>query len=123
MYGHSTPGNSQTHDVVEVVVGTDSTVVEIRGDMPGYSPAVGEFVLSGRESAADWLSTNFLENGSILILPVPDWRDLKTAVSGGPRFVQNGSYYADPMHGKTSPCPIKRPTTIHDNPEAPLVQP
>ena len=52
-YGHTTPGKSVSSNVVEVVVGSDSIVQEIRKNETGIQISTGCYVLTGRESAAD----------------------------------------------------------------------
>ena len=98
-YGHTTPGKSVSSNVVEVVVGSDSTVQEIRKNKTGIQISTGCYVLTGRESAADWLSTNISlgEKLTLELTTVPDWRNLWQAASGGPRIVKDGQYYADPI--------------------------
>ncbi len=99
LYGCATPGSSLSNNVVEVLVNADSLVQEIRENQPGLNIPSGSFVLTGRESAADWLITNISlgEQISLDLATLPDWRNLQQAVSGGPRFVANGAYYSDPM--------------------------
>jgi hypothetical protein len=97
-YGRNTPGSTLSSSVVEVVVGADSLVTELRSDQLGVSVPVGGYVLTGREGSATWLTTHVSvgEKLAINYATIPDWRNLWQAVSGGPRFVKDGAYYADP---------------------------
>lgn len=98
-YGYTTPGNSLSNNVVEVVVGSDSIVQQIRQNQSGVNINAGSYVLTGREQAANWL-LNHITIGEKLMLDlitVPDWHNLWQAISGGPRIVQNGQYYSDPI--------------------------
>ena len=98
-YGHTTPGSAVSSDIVEVLVGADSTVKEVRRNRPGIEIPAGNFVLSGREQAARWLRANLApgEKVSLILKTKPDWRNLWQAISGGPRIVRNGAFYADPV--------------------------
>ena len=98
-YGHSTPGNALSNNVVEVVVGADSLVQEIRHNQSGITIPLDSYVLIGREQAANWLLSNITvdERLTLDLITNPDWHNLWQSVSGGPRIVQNGQYYADPL--------------------------
>ncbi|MEA3288423.1 MAG: phosphodiester glycosidase family protein [Candidatus Marinimicrobia bacterium] len=99
LWGTTTPGRNLSANVVEVIVGPDSLVQNVRHNQSGVLIPEAYYVLTGRESAADWLLAN-IEVGEQLTLDLttlPDWHNLHQAVSGGPRFVENGQYYADPM--------------------------
>lgn len=98
-YGHTTPGSSISNNVVEVVVNADSIVQEVRQNQSGIQVPEGSYVLTGREGAANWLTDNITvgEKLTLDLITVPDWKNLWQAASGGPRIVQNGQYYADPI--------------------------
>jgi len=98
-YGHTTPGNSVSSNVVEVLVGPDSTVSSSRDNQTGINIPEDHYVLTGREAAADWLRNNITvgETLELDLITVPDWKNLWQAASGGPRIVENGAYYADPI--------------------------
>lgn len=99
LYGHRTPGKIASWKEVEVVVGPDSLVKEVRWNQQGIIIQKNDFVIAGRESAADWLLQN-IEVGERIYLnlaTIPDWSDLQEAISGGPRIVKDGEYYADPI--------------------------
>lgn len=98
-YGATTPGSSLSNNVVEVVVGPDSLVSEIRQNQSGISIPTGYYVLTGREQSATWLMNNITvgERLTLDLITTPDWKNLWQAISGGPRIVQNGQYYADPI--------------------------
>lgn len=98
-YGRATPGSAVSSSVVEVLVGPDSTVTQIRQNQPGIQIPPASYVLTGREQAANWLLANVQlgERITLDLTTVPDWKNLHHAVSGGPRILKDGSYYADPM--------------------------
>ncbi|NQT96131.1 MAG: phosphodiester glycosidase family protein [Candidatus Marinimicrobia bacterium] len=98
-YGHATPGSSLSGNVVEVLVNSDSLVQAIHHNQPGINIPANYYVLTGREGAANWLLNNIALNERLTLelTTLPDWRNLWESVSGGPRIVQNGQYYADPM--------------------------
>jgi hypothetical protein len=98
-YGTISPGSSLSNNVVEVVVGPDSLVTEIRQNQSGITIPAGYYVLTGREQSATWLTNNITVGERLFLdlITIPDWHNLWQAISGGPRIVQNGLYYADPI--------------------------
>jgi len=98
-YGANSPGSSLSNNVVEVLVGPDSLVSEIRHNQSGTSIPTGYYVLTGREGSATWLLNNITigERLTLDLITLPNWHDLWQSISGGPRIVQNGQYYADPI--------------------------
>ncbi len=83
------PGKKANEYTVRSVVQGQDTVPPVAGD---------EVVLAGEGVAASWLAL-YVPIGARVQLDYnsqPDWRDLQTAIGGGPILVQNGVPIQDP---------------------------
>ncbi len=98
-YGSYTPGRSASSNTTEVFLSADSVVQEIRVNEMGKGIPDGWIVVAGREESSDWLQSNIEvgEKISVNWTTIPDWHNLWYSVSGAPRIVKEGEYYADPI--------------------------
>ena len=97
VWGAKTCGDARP-GVTEVVV-SGGAVQQVRVGQPGVSIPADGYVLSGRGTAATWLSTYCQVSEQLtLVGDTPD-PNVLWAVGAGPRTIVNGSFYQDPYAG------------------------
>jgi exopolysaccharide biosynthesis protein len=108
-WGPMSPGNTRYPDMTEVVV-DKGVVVEIRTGMPPIEIPEKGFVILSRQDGAQRL-TSSLSYGDTVSLDIktsPDWKNIKTALSGSAILVKDGkipaqfSFNIDGRHPRTA---------------------
>ncbi len=97
-YGMKSKGDSVS-PVTEVVCNMEHRVLEVRTDMPGVEIPSGGFVLTGRDSAGQWLKEHF-KPGDFARLDLESsrpWQELDQAIGAGPGILKAGQFYQDPI--------------------------
>ncbi len=97
-YGRPSRGD-EVSPVTEAVLNMEHRVLDIRTDEPGVEIPPGGYVLTGRDSAGEWLRENLTVGDHVRLdlRSTRPWQELRHAIGAGPRILKDGEYFQDPI--------------------------